>query len=170
MAQHRPQRHRPWSQPLADLATPALAPALARYGFDDAGLLLLWPEIVGPHLAGRCEPTRLQWPQRRGYDQKPEAATLLVRVESAFALDVQHQAPTLVERINAHYGWRCVGRLALRQGPVRRPPSRGAPIGPPGPVAVAAARKAADAVTDEALREALVRLGARVLAGSRQAP
>lgn len=170
MAQDRPQRRRPWSQPLADLATPALAPALARYGFDEAGLLLLWPEIVGARLAGRCEPSRLQWPQRRVRDEKPEAATLLVRVESAFALDLQHQAPTVVERINAHYGWRCVGRLALRQGPIRRPPPGRPPIRPPGEASVAAARQAAGAVADEALREALVRLGSRVLAGPRDVP
>lgn len=165
MGQDHPRRRRPWSQPLADLATPALAPALARYGFDEAGLLLLWPEIVGPHLAGRCEPTRLQW-ARRVRDEKPEAATLFVRVESAFALDLQHQTPTVVERINAHYGWRCVGRLALRQGPVRGPRPTRPPIGPPAAASIAAARAVVEAVADEALRDALVRLGARVLAGS----
>lgn len=170
MAKDHPQRRRPWSQPLADLATPALAPALARYGFDEAGLLLLWPEIVGVRLAGRCEPTRLQWPQRRERDEKPEAATLLVRVESAFALDLQHQAPTVVERINAHYGWRCIGRLALRQGPVRRPPPARLPVAPPDQAAVAAARAVAVVVADEGLREALVRLGARVLTGPRRTP
>lgn len=170
MAQHHLQRRRPWSQPLADLAAPALAPALARYGFDEAGLLLLWPEIVGARLAGRCEPTRLQWPQRHGRDEKPEAATLLVRVESAFALDLQHQAPTVIERINAHYGWRCIGRLALRQGPVRRPRPVRLPVAPPDAASIVAARAVAVAVDDEALRDALVRLGARVLAGPRRTP
>ena len=158
------QRRRPWSQPLADLATPALAPALARYGFDEAGLLLLWPEIVGARLAGRCEPTRLQWPARQERDAKLAAATLLIRVESAFALDLQHEAPTVIERINAHYGWRCIGRLALRQGPVRRP------IAPPDPALIDAAKAAASAIDDEALRAALVRLGARVLKEPRRVP
>ena len=44
----------------------------------------------------------------------------MVRVESAFALEMQHLAPLIVERVNAHYGWRCIGRLVLKQGPVRR--------------------------------------------------
>lgn len=170
MVQDHRQRRRSWSQPLADLAPPALAPALARYGFDEAGLLLLWPDIVGPRLAGRCEPTRLQWPQRRGREERPEAATLLVRVESAFALDLQHQTPTLIERINVHYGWRCVGRLALRQGPVRRPAPVRSPVAPPDPASIIAAQAVAGAVTDEALRDALVRLGARALAGPRRVP
>ena len=26
----------------------------------------------------------------------------------------------LIERINAHYGWRCIGRIVLKQGPVTR--------------------------------------------------
>ena len=61
-------------------------------------------------------------------DARPEPATLIVRVESAFALELQHLAPLVIERVNAHYGWRCVGRLVLKQGPVPRPrPARPAP-------------------------------------------
>ena len=89
-------------------------------------------------------------------------ATLVVRVDGAFALELQHLAPLLVERINAHLGWRCIGKLALRQAPLAgRPPAR-------------RLRRAAEpgrgrggarftgGIDDEALRDALVRLGASV--------
>lgn len=154
---------KPWSQPLADLVTPCLAPALARFGFDEADLLLFWPEIVGERLASRCEPLRLQWPPRAARDHAREAATLIVRVEGAFAIELQHQSAIVIERVNGHVGWRCVGRLALRQGPLgpRRAPPRAAP--PPDPAATARARLQAADIADDGLREALVRLGGRVL-------
>jgi hypothetical protein len=42
----------------------------------------------------------------------PRAGTLTVRVEGAFALELQHLGPLVIERINRHYGWACVGREA----------------------------------------------------------
>ena len=29
--------------------------------------------------------------------------------------------PVVIERVNTHYGWRCIGRIVLKQGPVMRP-------------------------------------------------
>ena len=45
----------------------------------------------------------------------------MVRTESAFALEMQHLAPIVIERVNTYYGWRCIGRIVLKQGPVRGP-------------------------------------------------
>jgi len=53
----------------------------------------------------------------------------VLRIDGAFALEAQHAAATIVARVNAHLGWRCVARLAFRQArcrrsqsPQRRPP------------------------------------------------
>ena len=152
---------KPWSQPLADLVTPALKPAIARYGFNEADLLVFWPDIVGARLAARCEPLRLQWP--RGTATAGEPATLIVRVEGAFAIELQHQGATVIERVNAHVGWRCVGKLALRQGPLGPPrPGRFA-VPPPSEAARARAAARTTDIADEGLRAALTRLGSRVL-------
>ena len=117
-------------KPLADFIDSCLGPALRAQGFAAADVITAWPEIAGERLATFSRPVRLEWP-RRGRpdpDARPEPAALIVRVESAFALELQHLAPLLIERINAHYGWRCVGRLVLKQGPVPRPkPARPAP-------------------------------------------
>ena len=91
------------------------------------------------------------------------AATLILRVEGVFALELQHLAPMLVERVNAHLGWRCIGKLALRQAPLQgRPPAK-PPPSPPSPAAVERARDLVAGIEDDALRKALVRLGSRVL-------
>ncbi|TDR93777.1 DUF721 domain-containing protein [Enterovirga rhinocerotis] len=154
-------------QPLADLIGSALDPALAAQGFTGQDLVASWPEIVGERLAGFCRPVKVEWPRRRpGEAAASDPARLVVRVESAFALELQHMAPVLVERINAVYGWRCIGRIVLKQGPVGRETRRARAI-PPLPTADDCRRVAAATtpVEDAALREALTRLGHAVAAG-----
>jgi hypothetical protein len=67
----------------------------------------------------------------------------------------------VMERINAHLGWRCVAKVAFRQGPLPETPQRRR-IEPPSAEARAKARAMVH-VEDEDLRNALVRLGARVI-------
>lgn len=156
------------ARPLADLVLPCIDPVLARQGFGEADVLMHWPEIVGPRLAGQCQPLKLQW-RSRGSKPDPEGriepATLIVRVQGAFAIELQHMAPTVIERVNGYLGWRCVGKLALRQGPLPPVTPRHRPLPAVDPAAQARATAAAETIADEALRAALVRLGSRVLAG-----
>ncbi len=158
----------PWSRPLADLVRTAIDPGLRRQGFGPSDLVLFWDDIVGERLAAMSQPVKVQWPVRhhgRAAENGPALATLVVRVETGFALELQHLAPIVIERVNAHFGWRCVSRLLLKQGPVAAPPlARHAPR-PLDKAAETAAETIAGSVTDEPLRLALTRLGARVLTG-----
>lgn len=150
-------------RPLAEIVDPLIAPAAARQGFADADILLSWPEIVGERLAGWSQPLKVEWKKRGPDGHAPEPATLVVRVASAFAIELQHTAPILIERINAFYGWNCVGRIVLKQGPVRTPRSRRPPVPEPGPEARAAIRSSLSGLDEPALRGALDRLGEAVL-------
>ena len=69
----------------------------------------------------------------------------------------------IIARVNAHLGWRCVEKVAFRQGPL--PPMRQERriLAAPSADAEAEASKAASSVEDEALRAALTRLGARAI-------
>lgn len=157
---------RPKPRPLAELIDACLAPALKAQGFAAADIVVAWPEIVGPRLAGRCEPVKIQWPKRpRGAspDEPAEPGTLVLRVESAFGLEVQHMAPVLLERVNAYFGWRCLGRIALRQGPVRTGRKADRAVRVLDPAALAEARARVAGVADDDLREALARLGAGII-------
>lgn len=160
------------ARPIGDLLGATLGPALAAQGFSGADIVASWPEIVGERLAARSRPLKVEWPRRRpGPDTggRPEPATLVIRVESAFALEFQHLAPLLLERINAVYGWRCVGRIVLKQGPVA--PRTQAAL--PARTMTAADRQriaaAIDPIDDEGLRSALGRLGS-AMASSPPAP
>jgi hypothetical protein len=163
----KPRRQAP--KPLADLIGGAIDPLLAKQGFGESDIIMNWDDIVGERLAAVTEPLKLQWPVRgpkRAPDMPVEPATLVVKVEGAFAIEVQHMADLLCQRINGRLGWRCVGRIALRQGPVERPaPKR--PIPPPPAQAIEKAKGLAQGIDDDALREALTRLGARVLSQKR---
>jgi hypothetical protein len=157
---------------LAQALEGCIAPALRRQGFGEAEIVTDWPQIVGARLAAVSAPVRLVWPPTppRAAPDTARPATLCVRVEGAFALEMQHLAPLVLERVNARLGWRCVARLQLLQGPAPRP--RAAPARAPAPTAEESERaaRAAAGVEDDALRGALARLGARVFAQERGEP
>ncbi len=140
-------------------------PTLAARGLGQMSLIADWPEIVGADVARYAQPAQIQWPPR-GAKQDPGAiapATLVLRVDPAFALEAQHAAAVIVQRVNAHLGWRCIGRVALRQGPLA--PSRQRRRAPPAPSQAASQRAAALAapIADDELRAAVARLGARAI-------
>lgn len=165
---HRTQRL-PWSRPLADFVAPAVAPIMARRGFGMGSLILLWDEIAGERLGPVSRPVKLrrQGPrQTEATGAKFAGATLVVRVEPGFALELQHLAPLVIERVNAQLGWRCVNRLRLEQGPVVRSPSLKRPASPAKDGCAKAADRLIGSGVDEPLRRALRRLGAHILSGS----
>ena len=112
-----PVRKRRFATPLADLVGQCVNEAFSRQGFAAIEIVTHWEDIVGPELAGRSEPMRLHWPRREDPDS---VGTLTVRVEGAYAIELQYLAPIVMERVNRYFGWRCVGRIAIRQGPVTR--------------------------------------------------
>jgi len=161
-----------WARPLADFVLRQIDPLVVKQGFGESSLLMRWREIVGPRIADICAPERLQWPPRAkkptpGKQQEP--ATLVLRVEPGFGLEIQHLAPAIIDRVNAHLGWRCVSRIMLRQGAAPREPSRSSErrLPPADPAAHARAETATQGIEDEALRAALVRLGEHALTAAR---
>jgi hypothetical protein len=154
--------HSPWSRPLADLVDAVIDPVLARQGFGESQIVLYWEDIVGERLAAMSEPLALKWPPRGPARTEHAPATLVVRVETGFALELQHLAAIVIERVNGYLGFACIDRLALRQGPVtRRAAARKRSA--PSAQAVATAEAMIQGVSEGPLREALTRLGAQVI-------
>ncbi|HME84421.1 MAG TPA: DciA family protein [Roseiarcus sp.] len=157
---------RPGAKALAEFMPEIIEEALAARGLSEESLVADWPAIIGESIARYARPIQLQWPPR-ATKRDPEAAiapsTLVLRVDGAFALEAQHNAAIIVARVNAHLGWRCIERVAFRQGPL--PPLREErrSLAAPSADAEAEASEASSSIEDEALRLALTRLGARAI-------
>ena len=99
--------------------------AFERFGFSTATLLTDWAQIVGGDLARYTAPDRLKWPRGgtdAGDDDTPgpqrQGATLVLRVDLGRGIDIQYKARQLIERINAHFGYRAVAEIRIIQAPV----------------------------------------------------
>lgn len=128
--------------------------AFGRRGLALGGLIADWPSILGAELAAVTLPRKLQ---------QHGDGTLTIRVAPGHALAVQHLEPLVIERINGYLGYRAVTRLRLQQGPLggnSKPPA--APPPALRPEQEAALKAKAAAIDDEALRDALERLGRAV--------
>ena len=131
--------------------------ALGRRGLAEGALLVDWAAIVGDTLSDRCIPLKLSFAERaRRCD-----GTLTLQVEPAWALELQHLAPQLIERINASLGYRAVARLALRQAPAfgwKAPKPKAAPVAAE-PQAAMFDDDRLGLIGDDGLRDALAGLG-----------
>ena len=120
-----------------------------------------WAAIIGPDWA------EVTWPTALGRD-----GVLKLRAAPGAALELQHRAPLMIERINLFFGRPVVTRLALVQGPLplaRRPARPVAPRRSSPGEAKALDRRLAG-IADPDLRAALARLGRAVIGGNATEP
>jgi hypothetical protein len=179
MAEHRAMNKpsRSFARPLRDLLGKVVGETFTRQGFASAELVTRWTEIVGAEISAHSEPIKVQWPRgpsdsfparasatssaRRlagGWERPP--GVLVLRVEGPAAIEIQHLAGVICERVNRFLGWRAIERVALRQAPLRRPARRSAKR--PDTAAATRIAETLSDVADDGLRLALARLGAAV--------
>lgn len=132
-------------------------------GFAVARLLTHWDEIAGPDLAPQCRPVNV------GYSRKGFGATLTVLTTGAFAPLLQAQLPRLRERVNGCYGYNAISRIRITQ---TAPSGFADPVAafddtpaPPPPDTACTTRAAAHTsdIENAELRDALAKLGAKIL-------
>ena len=135
----------------------------AHHGLAMAELLIHWPQIAGPELLARAEPVKIVWPRGAAADKRKSGGTLQMKTAPGLALEIQYEAPRIVERINQYFGYGAIVAVRVVPGAMRPPAVK---LSPPRLDAETAAQLEArlTGVDDEALRHALYRLGAEVLA------
>jgi hypothetical protein len=149
----RRQGFRAVGVPVSKVAAPIIA---KRGGGILARLKAEWAAIVGAEWAA------VAWPSALGRD-----GVLKLRTPATAAVELQHRAPLLIERINLFFGRSVITRLALMQGPIPLDsPSRPRPTATLAAGEVAALDERLSGIADPDLREALGRLGHAVI-GSR---
>lgn len=170
MAERSPlnKPRRAFAKPLRETAGKLISKSFQERGFASAELVTRWAEIAGTEIAAHSEPLKIQWtrpprsvgPAGASLDGGQEPGTLVLRVEGPAAIEIQHAADVICERVNRFLGWRAVARLALRQAPLRhekRKTSRAI-----DPDATARLAASLPEIADEDLRHAVARLGTAV--------
>jgi len=151
--------------PVQKQVQPLLKSLQARFEANDDGagkLKSRWNEVVGEQLSKLCEPVRI-------IKGKGRPGTLEIRVAGAYAPLIQHQSQVVIDRINLYLGTGTIDRLRLIQGPLSVQPKATQPARPK-PLNAAEElrlRESVSDVTDEKLRDALLKLGRGVLQKSK---
>jgi hypothetical protein len=141
-----------------------LDPIARARGFAITSLLSEWPAVVGEELASFTAPDRVVWPRRSddGEAASPQSAwrtdgaILVLKVDGPRAIEVQHRAEQILERVNIYFGYRAIAQLRFLQAPV---PKAKSPIPEPGSVEEPSP---ASGVADTGLAKALGRLAAGI--------
>jgi hypothetical protein len=150
---------RPFAKPLRDVVGKVVGESFRRQGFASAELVTRWPEIAGAEIAACSEPIKIRW-TRPAEGEEREPGTLVLRVEGPAAIEIQHLAGVLLERVNRFLGWRAVARLALRQAPLRHDERKA--VRRLDPAAAARVAETLTNIGDDDLKQALGRLGAAI--------
>jgi hypothetical protein len=158
---------RSFAKPLRDVAGKIVGEAFTRQGFASAELVTRWSEIVGAEIAAHSEPIKIQWlrPVRAAPSSdrgQQEPGTLVLRVEGPAAIEIQHLANVICERVNRFLGWRAVARIAVRQAPLRRRERK--PANASDASAIDRIAATLPDIADVELKQALARLGAAIKA------
>ena len=143
-----------------------LDPIARARGFAITSLLSEWPAVVGEELARFTAPDKVVWPRRSqdGEAASPQSAwrtdgaILVLKVDGPRAIEVQHRAEQILERVNIYFGYRAVAQLRFLQAPVPKAKSQG-PAPTPGSVEEPSF---AAGVADTGLAKALRRLAAGI--------
>lgn len=144
---------------LSAVAGPIARKALGKRFAALGALLEDWAHIVGADLAGRTQPMKLDFPhgERQG-------GVLTIRTASADALELQHETPRILDRLNGHFGYRAVERIKLVQAPPTSPgPPPARPARPATPADSAVIAKALSAVENPSLRHHLEQMADALL-------
>ncbi len=141
-------RHIYGPRPLGALIPPMVRPAFKKRAPATAQVLADWDIIMGPAISAVTTPRKLF------------AGTLSIACVGPVAMELQHLAPTLIGRINAHMGQIIVSRLRFVQD---IQPQTQNPRPPPRKPAAEAAHHAVATLPEGELRDALESLGRMVL-------
>jgi hypothetical protein len=161
MTEHRAMNKpsRSFAKPLRDVVGKVVGETFTRQGFASAELVTRWVDIVGAEIAAHSEPMKIQW-LRPVDGEEREPGTLVLRVEGPTAIEIQHLADVICERVNRFLGWRAVARIALRQASVRRISRKS--FRPADPETTARIAASMSDIADDELKQALARLGAAI--------
>jgi len=85
-------------------------PVLRKRGFATAEIVTRWPEIAGEIMAAESTPDHLKFPKN-----SQKGGTLYISASGSVALQIQHQEPNILQRINVYFGYPAISQISISQ-------------------------------------------------------
>jgi hypothetical protein len=130
-----------------------------RHGFAYGEILAQWEAIMGERLSEHTRPLRIRWPKQPSSARK-YGGVLIIQTNPGFALELQYEVPRLIERVNSYFGYGAIAGVKIVQGALK--PGRDRRRAEPAALdseATPGLKERLAGIDDEALRDALARLG-----------
>jgi len=135
--------------------------AFQRYGFAYADLVGRWGEIVGERFGTCSEPLKISWPRRAGEQAGVKTGgTLVLRTAAGRGLEVQHDSPQILDKVNRFFGYAAIGAIRIVQDGTWL--GKGLKAVAASPASPPFLEEIAE-ISDDELRAALERLGTGVV-------
>ena len=94
---------------LSTMIDPMIAPSAKARGFAIGRILSHWYDIVGD-MASWCHPDTVSFPRDSRTD-----GTLKLQIASGRGPQAQALSDLIIDRVNAHFGYRAINRISLTQ-------------------------------------------------------
>jgi len=176
--------------PVAETAAFVMSPLLQKKAGLNMQLIENWAEIIGKDIADKALPLKISWPRQSGTEVRAgglKAGMLVISCFGYAALRVQHETAEIIGRVNRFFGYQAIDRVRIEQkvppeemlrssrasdqggllgglmasfagsGAVSKPAEAQSPRPLPADI-----RADIEAIENEALRNALARLGGRI--------
>lgn len=135
-----------------------LKPLMDRYGKAYVQILLDWPDIIGKRFADISSFVHLKFPQGK----KTEGILQLRCISAAIPL-LQAQSPQIIDRLNRYFGYKAIAQIRFQAGLVVKKKA----VNPVHQIVLSNEKQTeiksiTSTVANDALREALERLGAGI--------
>lgn len=98
-------------QSVSSMLMPLAKKILGKRGFVEVDILTNWDHIVGEELAAFVQPQSIDF--RRG--EKTNGVLKVAVPGGAFALELQHRENSVIQKINAYFGYAAVASLKIIQ-------------------------------------------------------
>ncbi len=151
-------------KPISDSVSKLTKDTFSRKFVSLGRILTQWDDIIGPDMAGKCQPVKLHYRKPKASNEIPQA-TLDIAVSSSDATLLHYQKDLILERINQLFGDKWVTAVKFVHIPFtsRRHESGTLRSRQPTQEEIADLKAALPVAADEELKKRLERLGQGIL-------
>lgn len=96
---------------LSESMTPYVKRLLGQYALFEIDLLKNWNNIIGEDLAQYCFLQKIEFKK----DERTDGILYVMTSSGAFALEIQHKSPVILEKINTYFGFCAVTKIKIFQ-------------------------------------------------------